>query len=249
MSIGKFALLVVVGIGGGLTASIAGLASLVSYPALLALGLSPIAANVTNTVALTLNGVGSIAGSRPELIGQRARVIRLSLAATAGGALGGALLLLTPATAFEKVVPWLIGGASLFILTPRRRAAAGEREPAHSPWVMLATGAIGIYAGYFGAASGVMMFALLLTFAGDSLPRSVAVKNVAMGAANAVAAIFFIFLGPVDWAVALPLSLGFLTGGRLGPVVVRRLPTGPLKVVIALGGLGLALRLGFQAYR
>jgi uncharacterized membrane protein YfcA len=249
MSIGRFALLAVVGIGGGLTASIAGLASLVSYPALLLLGLSPIAANVTNTVALTLNGVGSIAGSGPELMGQRARVVRLSLAAAAGGALGGALLLLTPAAAFEKVVPWLIGGASLFILVPRRRAVAGEKEPAHSPWIALATFAIGIYAGYFGAASGVMMFALLLAFAGDSLPRSVAVKNVAMAAANAVAAIFFMFLGPVDWAVALPLSLGFLIGGRLGPAVVRRLPTGPLKVLIALGGLGLALRLGFQAYR
>jgi uncharacterized membrane protein YfcA len=249
MSIGHLVLLIAVGIGGGLAASIAGLASLVSYPALLALGLSPVAANVTNTVALTLNGVGSVVGSRPELTGQRARAIRLTMAAAAGGALGGALLLLTPAAAFEKVVPWLIGGASLFILVPRRRAPMAGSEPTHSPWVTLATGFIGVYAGYFGAASGVMMLALLLAFTADSLPRSVALKNVAVGAANAVAALGFAFLGPVNWAVAAPLSLGFLAGGRIGPLLVRRLPTGPLKAVIALGGVGLALRLGYQAYR
>src|SRR5476649_949981 len=247
MSIGHLVLLIAVGIGGGLAASIAGLASLVSYPALLALGLSLVAANVTNTVALTLNGL--VAGSRPELTGQRARAIRLTMAAAAGGALGGALLLLTPAAAFEKVVPWLIGGASLLILVPRRRAPMAGSEPTHSPWVTLATGFIGVYAGYLGAASGVMMLALLLAFTADSLPRSVALKNVAVGAANAVAALGFAFLGPVNWAVAAPLSLGFLAGGRIGPLLVRRLPTGPLKAVIALGGVGLALRLGYQAYR
>jgi uncharacterized protein len=248
-SIGEFALLVLIGIGGGLASSIAGLASLVSYPSLLALGLSPVAANVTNTVALTLNGVGSIAGSGPELAGQRDRVIKMALAATLGGALGGALLLLTPASAFEKAVPWLIGFASVFILVPRRRAAKGASEPEHPPWVTAATGLIAVYGGYFGAAAGVLLLAVLLGATSDSLPRAGALKNVALGAANTTAAIGFAVFGPVDWPVALPLSLGFLIGGRLGPLVVRRLPTGPLKVGIAAGGLGLALRLGYLAYR
>jgi uncharacterized membrane protein YfcA len=224
-----------------------GLASLISYPALLAIGLPPVAANVTNTVALSVNGVGAIAGSRPELAGQGPRVLRLALAGLTGGALGGALLLLTPASAFEKVVPFLIGGASLFILVPRREQGAGHAG--HSPWITFAAGVIAIYAGYFGAAAGVLLLALLLTFTSDPLPRSGALKNVTLAAANSVAAIGFALFGPVDWAVALPLSIGCLAGGRLGPVLVRRIPTGPFRIVIAVAGVGLAVRLGIKAWR
>lgn len=253
MSPAAFALLVLVGFAAGLASSMVGLASLISYPALLAFGLSPVAANVTNTVALSINGVGAIAGSRPELSGQGPRVLRLGLAGATGGALGGALLLLTPASAFEKVVPFLIGGASLFILVPRRQPGAGltghSGHTGHSAWLTFAAGVIAIYAGYFGAAAGVLLLALLLTFTSDPLPRSGALKNVTLAAANALAAIGFAFFGPVDWAVALPLSLGCLAGGRLGPVLVRRIPTGPLRLVIALAGVGLAIKLGLKAYR
>ncbi len=250
MSPAAFVLLVLVGFAAGLASSMVGLASLISYPALLAFGLSPVAANVTNTVALSLNGVGAIAGSRPELSGQGPRVLRLGLAGLTGGALGGALLLLTPASAFEKVVPFLIGGASLFILVPRREPGAGHAgHTGHSAWLTFAAGVVAIYAGYFGAAAGVLLLALLLTFTSDPLPRSGALKNVTLAAANAVAAIGFAFFGPVDWAVALPLSLGCLAGGRLGPVLVRRIPTGPLRLLIALAGVGLALKLGLKAWR
>jgi hypothetical protein len=249
MSPAAFALLVLVGFAAGLASSMVGLASLISYPALLAFGLSPVAANVTNTVALSVNGVGAIAGSRPELAGQGPRVLRLALAGLTGGALGGALLLLTPASAFEKVVPFLIGGASLFILAPRRDLGAGAGHATHSPWITFGAGVIAIYAGYFGAAAGVLLLALLLAFTSDPLPRSGALKNVTLAAANSVAAIGFALFGPVDWAVALPLSIGCLAGGRLGPVLVRRVPTGPLRLVIALAGVGLALKLGLKAYR
>ena len=243
----EFALLVLTGFAAGLASSMVGLASLISYPALLAFGLSPVAANVTNTVALSVNGLGAIAGSRPVLAGQGPRVLRLALAGLTGGALGCALLLLTPASAFEKVVPVLIGSASLFILVPRRQQAAGHAG--HSGWITLAAGVIAIYAGYFGAAAGVLLLALLLTFTSDPLPRSGALKNVTLAAANSVAAIGFAFFGPVDWAVALPLSIGCLAGGRLGPVLVRRVPTGPLRLVIAVAGVGLAIKLGLKAYR
>lgn len=109
-------LLLIAGVGAGLTGSIAGLASLISYPALLGAGLAPVTANVTNTVALVFSGVGSVAGSRPELRGQADRVRRLGVVGVAGGLVGGALLLSTPDGAFEKVVPWLIGFGSLTIL-------------------------------------------------------------------------------------------------------------------------------------
>src|SRR4051812_848542 len=110
------ALLGLAGMGAGLVGTVAGLASLVSYPALLAAGLGPLAAHVTNTVALVGNAVGGIHASRPELAGQRTRIRRLIPPAIIGGTTGGALLLLTPPDAFERIVPWLIGLGSLAVL-------------------------------------------------------------------------------------------------------------------------------------
>jgi uncharacterized membrane protein YfcA len=249
MSMARFALLLFVGFAAGLASSAVGLASLISYPAMLALGLSPVAANVTNTVALSLNGVGAISSSGPELAGQRGRALRFGLAGALGGGLGGTLLLLTPASSFERLVPLLIGGASLFILVPKRTPAPGSELRPQSPWVTAAAAVIAVYGGYFGAAAGVMMLAVLLRFNGDALPRAAAFKNVVLAAANTTAAVGFAFFGPVDWAVALPLSLGCLAGGRTGPWLVRRMPSGPLRLVIGLLGVGLALRLGYKAYR
>src|ERR1700722_5132900 len=113
------ALLMTAGVGAGLCGSMAGLASLVSYPALLAAGLSPISANVTNTVSLVFSSVGTAAGSRPELGGQGSRLRRLGALALAGGCAGSVLVLVTPARAFEEVVPWLIGLGSIAVLAPR----------------------------------------------------------------------------------------------------------------------------------
>ena len=112
VSVGEALLLVLAGIAAGLIGSIAGLASLFSYPALLAAGLSPVIANVTNTVALVFSSVGSVGASGPELRGRRAMLERLVISGAIGGILGGVLLLTTPADAFKRVVPWLIGLAS-----------------------------------------------------------------------------------------------------------------------------------------
>jgi uncharacterized membrane protein YfcA len=250
----EFALLVVAGLGAGLTGSVAGLASLISYPALLATGIAPVTANVTNTVALVLSSVGSVSSSRPELRGQRARVLRLSLGALLGGATGAALLLLTPSTAFEKVVPWLIGGASAAMLLqrPPRELAAEAAEHPHAPgdpwWLPFVTFAVGIYGGYFGAAAGVLLLATYLLATGEGLPRSNALKNVVLGIANAVAGLAYVVLSPIAWSAALPLAIGLFCGGVLGPRVVRRAPQTLLRRVIALAGIGLAVRLGLQAY-
>ena len=245
-------LLALAGLGAGLTGSVAGLASLVSYPALLATGLGPVSANVTNTVALVFSGIGSSIGSRPEIAGQGARLRRLGATAAVGGLLGGALLLVTPADAFERLVPWLIGVASITILLRPQRAALHMHSHPHVPGdsrlLQLGVLAVAIYGGYFGAAAGVLMVALLLAATSESLPRSNAVKNVVLGIANAVAALAFAVLGPVHWAAVMPLGLGFLVGGRLGPVVVRRAPAGALRTVIGGAGLALAVHLGLDAY-
>jgi uncharacterized membrane protein YfcA len=248
MPVARSLLLVLAGVGGGLSGSIAGLASLVSYPALLATGLSPVGANVTNTVALLANSTGSTWGSVPELRGERPALRRLLPTAMAGGALGGALLLLTPSHAFALAVPVLIGGASIAILVP---VPARDSVPSlrRDRVVVGAVFAVSIYGGYFGAAAGVLLLALLLAVDGRTMPSASAVKNVVLGVANAVAGVAFALLGPVHWSAALPLAVGLFIGGRVGPTIVRRSPAGVLRVAISLAGLGLAIDLAVSTYR
>jgi uncharacterized membrane protein YfcA len=254
MSVLEFGLLVLAGVGAGLVGSIAGLASLISYPALLATGLPPITANVTNTVALVLNSVGSVSASRPELRGQGRRLVPLAVAGVLGGAVGAVLLLLTPAGAFERIVPFLIAGASAAILVqrpPRELAAEGalHHRGHDDPWWLAAgTFAVGIYGGYFGAAAGVLLLAMYLLGTSEGLPRGNAMKNVILGVANSVAAVGFVVFASIAWSAALPLAIGLFTGGRLGPRVVRRAPQTALRRLIAVAGLGLAIQLGIQAF-
>lgn len=243
-------MLVIAGAVAGLVGSVAGLASVISYPALLAAGLGPVSANVTNTVALVLSGVGSALGSRPELRGQRERIARLGAAMVAGSVVGAVLLLVTPPETFARIVPWLIGAGSVaMLLRPSAERLEVLRRRGDSRGLVVAVLVIAVYAGYFGAAAGVILLALLLARTGESLPRSNAAKNVLLAIANAVAALWFAVAGPVSWLAALPLGAGFLVGARVGPVVVRHAPAGPLRLGIALAGVGVAVALGVEAYR
>jgi uncharacterized membrane protein YfcA len=253
MTFWDVALLVVAGVGGGLAGSIAGLASVATYPALLLIGLPPVTANVTNTVALVFNGIGSVWGSRPELAGQGAWIKRILPLAVLGGAVGAALLLCTPAEGFEKAVPLLIGVASAAILLPpkeHREARMGDHRDhlVRVTWEAGAIFLITIYGGYFGAAAGVLLLALLLRAGGATLAHANAGKNVILGVANSVAAVAFVFLAPVYWPAVVPLGLGCLIGSRLGPVVVRHAPATPLRVLIGLAGFALAIKLALDAY-
>lgn len=250
MTLWQAILLVIAGLGAGLTGSVAGLASVISYPALLAVGLSPLTANVTNSVSLVFSSVGSVVGSKPELVGQRARASRLGLVSIAGGILGSVLLLTTPTGLFERIVPWLVGLGALAVLVVRRPTALAD-TPHHtdSRAVLLGVFLIGIYSGYFGAAAGVLLLALLLFATSDTLPRCNALKNLITGFSNGVAAVIFVLFGSVSWSAAVPLAVGLLVGGRLGPHVVRHSPVRLLRVVIALAGIGLAVHLGLDAYR
>jgi uncharacterized membrane protein YfcA len=257
VSVLEFLFLVLAGFGAGLTGSIAGLASLISYPALLATGVPALTANVTNTVALVLSSVGSVSASRPELRGQRDRLLRLGVAAVLGGATGAALLLLTPSDAFEKIVPLLIAlaSAAMFVQRPPRdlaaaaaRAEAAGRTHTDPWWLPVITFAIGIYGGYFGAAAGVLMLATYLMTTGEGLPRSNALKNVVLGLANAVAAVGYVLLASIAWSAGIPLAIGLFLGGLLGPRVVRLAPQTLLRRIIALAGIGLAVKLGIDAY-
>jgi uncharacterized membrane protein YfcA len=241
--------LLIAGVLGGLTGSIAGLASVATYPALLAIGLPPVTANVTNTVALVFNGIGSAWGSRPELAGQGRFLVRSAPVTVAGGALGAVLLLTTPADSFEKVVPVLLAVASLAIVMPRGAPHPGRRRRAVLVAETAAMFGIALYGGYFGAAAGVLFLALLLNAGADSLAHANAAKNILLGLANTVAAVVFAVMAPVHWLAVIPLGAGCLIGSRLGPIIVRHAPATPLRILIGVAGLVLAVKLGVDAYR
>lgn len=239
------------GIGGGLSGSVAGLASLVTFPALLAVGLPPLTANITNTVGLVGSSAGAILGSRPELHGRRAWLRALVAAGALGGAVGGGLLLVTPEATFEAVVPWLVAVGAVAVLLRRRLVddeVAGAGADARHPQLLWVIGLIGVYAGYFGAGAGVLILAALLHTTADSVPHCAAAKNVVLGAANGVAALAFVVLGAVDWPRAAVLGAGAFLGGQLGPRIVRRSDPARLRMLIAMAGLGLAVKLGISAY-
>jgi uncharacterized protein len=254
VSVLDFGLLILAGIGSGLTGSIAGLASLVSYPAMLAVGIPPLHANVTNTVALVANGVGSTTASRREVAGQRGRVVELMVWAGIGGAIGSGLLLVASASVFEALVPWLVAFGSLLLLIRdalrgwlARRSGPGPAQLGRLTRLrnLVPMMLIGVYTGYFGAAGGIMMLALISLQTVEPLAVSNAIKNFTGWAANFVAAVIFACIAPVDWPAALAVAIGALGGAYAGQGVVRVLPERPLRIIIALLGFGLAVSLHF----
>ena len=249
MSTWEVAGLLMAGVVGGLCGSIAGLASLATYPALLWVGLPPLPANVTNTVALVFGSTGSILGSKPELTRREASVRPLVGCGLAGGAIGGAILLLTPATTFTKVVPFLVALSSIAVLFRRQIVEEAVADASvHARRVLLLVTLISVYAGYFGAGAGVMMLAALLLWTADTLPHCNATKNLVLGFANLVAAIAFVVFADVRWAAVVPLGIGLFVGGLIGPRVVRRSNPLLLTRLIACGGILLAVKLALDAY-
>jgi uncharacterized membrane protein YfcA len=207
------------------------------------------AANVTNTVAMTFSSLGSTAGSRPELTGQGPTLRRFALLAVLGGPTGAGLLLVTPDGLFVRIVPFLVATASLaLLLQPMIKSAMATASQRTSPAVIAGIAAVSVYGGYFGAAAGVLMLALLLVALPVSLLQGNALKNVLLGLANGIAAVGFAVFGPVEWWAVLPLAAGLLVGGWTGPLLARRVPGSVLHIAIAVAGMVLAVRLGLQAF-
>jgi uncharacterized protein len=238
-------LLLGAGILAGIVGSAGGTASLISYPALLAAGLPPLAANISNAVAFVAAWPGSALGSRPELRGHGRQLLRWAPLAVAGSAAGAALLLVTPESVFDQVVPFLLAAASITLLVQPAISAWLARRHGQRGRFLLPGGLIAAaaYDGYWGAGAGVMILALLMITIGQPLPRSNALKNMLLGVADVTCCILFIVCWPVDWAAVLPLAAGFLIGSAIGPALARRLPARVVRVIAALAGLGLAIRL------
>jgi uncharacterized membrane protein YfcA len=233
------------GCAAGTINTIVGSGTLITFPTLLAIGVPPVTANVSNTIGLVPGSLSGVWGYRAELSGQRARLVRLCSASLLGGALGAGLLLWLPSEAFDAIVPALVGlGVLLVVIGPRvSRAVAARAEargglPDHgAAWVWPAVAGAGVYGGYFGAAQGVLLMAILGIGVSDSLQRHNATKNVLALLVNAVAAAVFLFVAEVDWLVVLLVAAGSVAGGQIGATVGRRLPPTVLRGVIVAVGL------------
>ncbi|MFC7363169.1 sulfite exporter TauE/SafE family protein [Nocardioides astragali] len=238
-------LVALAGVAAGTINAVVGSGTLITFPTLLAFGVPPVTANVSNTVGLVPGSLSGVVGYRRELGGQRSRVVRLASASLIGGIAGALLLLWLPSSAFDAIVPALILlGVVLVLLGPRiQRAVAARAEsrggiPDHGVWwVWPAVAAAGVYGGYFGAAQGVLLMAILGIGVADTMQRHTATKNVLALIVNAVAAAVFVAVADVDWTAAGLIALGSVVGGQLGAGVGRRLSPTLLRAVIALVGI------------
>ncbi|MFJ4339915.1 sulfite exporter TauE/SafE family protein [Streptomyces sp. NPDC088915] len=233
------------GIGAGTINTIVGSGTLITFPVLLATGLPPITANVSNALGLVPGSVSGAIGYRRELKGQKKRVLRLGAAALVGGLVGAILLLALPSDAFDAIVPVLIGLALVLVLlqpriaaaVKRRRERAGtEAHPDGGPALLVGLLLASMYGGYFGAAQGVLYLSLMGLLLHDDLQRVNAVKNILGALVNGVAAVFFLFVADFDWTAVLLIAVGSTIGGQLGAKVGRRLSPAVLRgVIIAVG--------------
>jgi uncharacterized membrane protein YfcA len=223
--------------------SAGGITSLISYPALLAVGVPPLAANATNIVALAAFWPGAALGSGPELAGWGRWLWRWTPVTLVGGALGAVLLLVTPSEAFKSVVPFLVlAGAVALVSEPwlsRRREVPAHRITTLTFWLV----GLAVYSGYFGAGSGVMTLALILIAVERHLPTANALKNMLIGAATVPASILLAIFASVHWADAAALAPGILVGSRLGPAVARHVPATALRWGVFALGIALAVQL------
>jgi uncharacterized membrane protein YfcA len=230
--------------------AVVGSGTLITFPTLLAFGYGPVVANVSNTVGLVPGSAAGAVGYRRELVGQRTRLLRLGGASLAGGIVGSVLLLELPESAFKRiVVAFIVIALVLIMIQPRlaawlasRRASENPREQA-GPGGIAAVVASGIYGGYFGAAQGILLLAILGLSIDDDLQRINALKVVLAGLVNLVAGVIFVIAAHVAWGAAGLIAAGSTVGGILGARGGRRLPAPALRLVIAAVGIFAIVRL------
>jgi uncharacterized membrane protein YfcA len=238
------------GLVAGTMNVIVGAGSLITFPTLLALGYPPVLANVSNNVGLVPGNVSATVAYRRELVGQRRRLVRIGSASMLGGLVGAVLLLALPGSVFKAAVPVLIALASVLMAIQPRLSAGLERRgnrPAYGGWVLLVGVFLtGVYGGYFGAAQGVILIALLAIFIDDDLQRLNGTKNALALIVNAVAGLLFIATTHIAWSVAGLIAAGSIIGGQFGGRFGRGLPTPVLRGCIVIVGLGVAIALAVE---
>jgi len=240
------------GIGAGTINTIVGSGTLITFPVLLATGLPPVTATVSNALGLIPGSISGAIGYRAELAGQCRRTLKLGVGALIGGLAGAALLLSLPSTAFETIVPVLVALALvLVILQPRiSRAVQRRRErtgtsarPDGGPLLFTGLMLASVYGGYFTAAQGIIYLSLMGMLLDDTMQRLNAVKNVLAAVVNSVAALFFLFVADFDWTAVVLIAVGSAIGGQVGAKVGRRLSPGFLRALIVVVGTAAIVQL------
>lgn len=235
--------------GAGLAAGginvVVGSGTLITFPVLLAVGLPPVTATVSNALGLVPGAVTGALGYRAELRGQARRVLAFCPGALLGGLTGAVLLLVLPSAAFEMIVPALVGLALvLVVLQPwiaravrlRRAAGGGSARPARDPVLLAGLALASVYGGYFAAAQGIVYTALMGIRLDDDLQRLTAIKNVLVAVVNSVAVLVFLLVADFDWVAVALLAAGSALGGELGARVGRRLSPAVLRTLIVAVG-------------
>jgi len=249
VSAGGLVILAAVSMLAGALNAVAGGGTLLTFPTLVAIGLPPVSANVTNTVALLPGYAGGIAGYRRELDDQSTNVRRLVPVAALGALIGATILLVTSAKVFDVIVPVLVAGASILLLVQpvlQRRLRAthpvtGEPiDGGHRIAAMVSVFMASIYGGYFGGVLGVILLAALGITMLESLQRLNALKSVLQFVCNGVAVVVFALFGPVQWWFVLMMAPMSLLGGWIGSRNARRLHPTVLRAVVGIYGLGCA---------
>jgi uncharacterized membrane protein YfcA len=244
-TVGEAVAVFLAGTAAGTINTVVGSGTLITFPTLVAVGLPPVTANVSNNIGLAPGSVSGSWGYRRELVGQRSRILWLAPASVVGAIVGAILLLQLPSSAFDAIVPVLIGlGVVLVVLGPRiSRAVHAHRG--RNGWVWPAVLGAGVYGGYFGAAQGVLLMAIFGIGIEDDVQRHNALKNVLSALVNGVAAVVFIIVADPDWRAVGLIAVGSVIGGQIGATLGRRLSPALLRAVIVV--VGVAAIIGFLA--
>jgi uncharacterized membrane protein YfcA len=248
LSLAEIVCIALAGMAAGTINTVVGSGTLITFPVLLAFGYAPVTANVSNTIGLVPGSISGAIGYRRELAGQRSRALQLGVSSALGGITGAVLLLVLPSSAFKAIVPVFIAIALLVtVLQPRISRALARREidlerPGH-PGTALAVFVTGVYGGYFGAAQGIILLAILGVALAQDLQRTNALKNVLAGIVNGVAGLYFVFAAHVDWGPAGLIAASAILGAQLGARYGRRLPPAGLRALIVVVGISAIVQL------
>lgn len=250
MSLLECVLVLASGVFAGAINTVVGSGTLVTFPVLLAVGYAPVVANVSNSVGLVPGSVSGAIGYRRELAGQGSRILTLGAASLLGGTAGAVLLFSLPSSAFEAIVPVLVALALVLVVAqPWLTRVLAERRgrrvrPHGGPLLWGGVFGTGVYGGYFGAAQGVILLAIMgIAIPEEDLQRLNALKNVLAALVNGVAAVIFIVFATVAWLPALLLAVGSAAGGQLGARIGRRLSPAVLRGVIVVVGVAAIVQL------
>lgn len=230
--------LVLAALAAGIINTVVGSGTLITFPALLALGVPPVTANMTNTVGLAVGNIGGVIGYRRELRGQGRAILPLAILTAIGALIGALGLLVLPPEVFRAVAPVLVVvGCVLVGIQPllRRRGKGGPPAPG---WLRFPlTAGTGVYGGYFGAAQGVLIVGVLEMTMDEDIQRINAIKNVLQTLAGGIATVVFVATASLPWIAVVTLAVGSLAGAMIGAAIGRRLPAWLLRTLIIVIGV------------